>query len=117
MTLLSYGVFGTARAWRPLLDPIIVDTVATEPVLWRRYVVLMGGRLALFLLAAVTYPVSAWLAVGLVAMSLPLRWMAVLIANDAPARRTEDTHRLSGAASVRQLETRSHMIVDIPENR
>ena len=56
----------------------------------RRYVVLMGGRLALFLLAAVTYPVSAWLAVGLLAMSLPLPWMAVLIANDAPARRTED---------------------------
>jgi hypothetical protein len=27
------------------------------------------------------------------------------------------THRLTGAASVRQLETRSHMIVDIPENR
>ena len=27
----------------------------------------MGGRLALFLLAAMTYPVSAWLAVGLLA--------------------------------------------------
>ena len=83
----------------------------------RRYVLLMGGRLALFLLAAMTYPVSAWLAVGLLAMSLPLPWMAVLIANDAPARRTEDTHRLTGAVPVRQLETRSHMMIDIPENR
>jgi hypothetical protein len=83
----------------------------------RRYVLLMGGRLALFLLAALFYPVSAWLAVGLLAMSLPLPWMAVLIANDAPARRTEDIHRLTGPAPVRQLETRSHMIVDIPENR
>ena len=82
----------------------------------RRYVLLMGGRLALFLLAAMTYPVSAWLAVGLLAMSLPLPWMAVLIANDAPARRTEDAHRLTGAAPVRQLETRSHVIVDVPEN-
>jgi hypothetical protein len=67
--------------------------------------------------AAMTYPVSAWLAVGLLAMSLPLPWMAVLMANDAPARVTEDTHRLTGGAPVRQLETRSHMIVDIPENR
>ena len=83
----------------------------------RRYVLLMGGRLALFLLAAMTYPVSAWLAVGLLALSLPLPWMAVLIANDAPPRRTEDTHRLTGAAPVRQLETRYHMIIDIPENR
>ena len=83
----------------------------------RRYVLLMGGRLALFLLAAMTYPVSAWLAVGQLAMSLPLPWMAVLIANDAPPRRTEDTHRLTGPAPVRQLETRSHMIIDIPENR
>jgi hypothetical protein len=42
--------------------------------------------------------------------------MAVLIANDAPARRAEDTHRLKGADPVRQLETRSHMVVDSPEN-
>ena len=50
-------------------------------------------------------------------MSGPLPWMAVLIANDAPPRVTEDTHRLTGEAPVRQRETRSHMIVDIPENR
>ena len=103
---------------RPVL---ITDAAASEEdqlsARKSRYVLLMGGRLALFLLAAMTYPVSAWLAVGLLAMSLPLPWMAVLIANDAPARRTEDTHRLTGAAPVRQLETRSHMIVDIPENR
>jgi hypothetical protein len=82
----------------------------------RRYALLMGGRLALFLLAAMTYPVSAWLAVGLLALSLPLPWMAVLIANDAPPRRTEDAHRLTGAAPVRQLESRSHVVIDMPEN-
>ena len=42
VTLLSYGVFGTRRAGRPLLDPIIVDTVAAEPLLWR--VVAIVGR-------------------------------------------------------------------------
>ncbi|HEY0812261.1 MAG TPA: DUF3099 domain-containing protein [Pseudonocardia sp.] len=102
---------------RPVL---ITDAVASEEdqlsARKRRYVLLMGGRLALFVLAAVAYPVSVWLAVGLLAMSLPLPWMAVLIANDAPARRREDTHRLTGATPVRQLEGRPHPIVDMPEN-
>jgi hypothetical protein len=70
----------------------------------RRYVLLMGGRLLLFVLAAATYMISPWLAVGLLALSVPLPWMAVLIANDAPARRVEDAHRLVPLAPVRQLE-------------
>ena len=53
----------------------------------RRYATLMAGRLALFVLAAIAYPVSVWLAVALLALSVPLPWMAVLIANDAPARK------------------------------
>ena len=44
--LLSYGVFGAARASRPLLDPIIVDTVAIEPVLWRAIAIAGGIVLA-----------------------------------------------------------------------
>ena len=42
VALLSYGVFGAARAGRPLLDPIMVDTVAAQPLLWR--VVAIVGR-------------------------------------------------------------------------
>jgi hypothetical protein len=72
----------------------------------RRYVLLMGGRLLLFVLAAATYTLSPWLAAGLLALSVPLPWMAVLIANDAPARRTEDAHRVVTVAPVRQLENR-----------
>jgi hypothetical protein len=70
----------------------------------RRYAVLMGARLLLFVLAAAAYPVSSWLAVGLIAMSVPLPWMAVLIANDAPPRKNEDAHRLAGPAPSLQLE-------------
>lgn len=80
----------------------------------RRYVLLMGGRLLLFVLAAATYALSPWLAAGLLALSVPLPWMAVLIANDAPARRTEDAHRVVTVAPVRQLESRSHVVVDAP---
>ena len=80
----------------------------------RRYVVLMGARLLLFVLAAAAYPLSPWLAVGLLAASVPLPWMAVLIANDAPPRKTEDTHRLAGPAPSLQLEERGRVVVDVP---
>jgi hypothetical protein len=81
----------------------------------RRYAVLMSARLLLFVLAAVAYPVSSWLAVGLLAMSVPLPWMAVLIANDAPPRKTEDAHRLVGPGPSRQLEDRGRVVVDVPQ--
>jgi hypothetical protein len=48
VTLLSYGVFGTARAGRSLLDPIMVDVVAAEPVLWR--VIAIAGGIVLAVL-------------------------------------------------------------------
>ena len=48
VTLLSYGVFGAARAGRPLLDPIMVDTVAADPVLWR--VIAIAGGIVLAVL-------------------------------------------------------------------
>jgi hypothetical protein len=48
VTLLSYGVFGTARAGRPLLDPIIVAAVAANPMLWR--VVAIAGGIVLAVL-------------------------------------------------------------------
>ena len=48
VTLLSYGVFGVARAGRPLLDPIILDTVAAQPLLWRVVAIVGGLLLAVF---------------------------------------------------------------------
>ncbi len=69
----------------------------------RRYATLMGGRVVLLVLAAAAYGLSPWLAVGLIALSVPLPWMAVLIANDAPARRSEDAHRFLPAAPARQV--------------
>ena len=82
----------------------------------RRYALLMGSRLLLFVLAGVTYPVSPWLAVALLALSVPLPWMAVLIANDRPVRRAEDVHRLAAPTPVKQLESRGHIVVDAPDD-
>ncbi|MBC8091443.1 MAG: DUF3099 domain-containing protein [Pseudonocardia sp.] len=80
----------------------------------RRYATLMAGRLALFVLAAIAYPVSAWLAVGLLALSVPLPWMAVLIANDAPARKGEDAHRIAPAPRP-QVQARDYLVIDAPD--
>jgi hypothetical protein len=44
VTLLSYGVFGTARAGRPLLDPMIVEWLRAQPLV-ARLVAIVGGLL------------------------------------------------------------------------
>jgi hypothetical protein len=33
--LLAFGVFGSGRAHRPLLDPILVDALRAQPLIWR----------------------------------------------------------------------------------
>lgn len=51
VALLSHRVFGSARAGRPLLDPMIVDAVRAEPLLARGIAV--GGGLLLVLLGLI----------------------------------------------------------------
>ncbi|MFC4950201.1 alkaline shock response membrane anchor protein AmaP [Pseudonocardia sp. GCM10023141] len=46
VALLSYGVFGTARAGRPLLDPMIVDAMRSQPLLARIIAIVAGLLLA-----------------------------------------------------------------------
>jgi hypothetical protein len=42
VTLLSYGMFGTGRAARPLLDPMIVDALRSDPVMARAVAMVAG---------------------------------------------------------------------------
>jgi hypothetical protein len=48
VVLLSYGVFGTERAGRPLLDPIVVDTLRAQPMA-ARAIAIAAGMLLLVL--------------------------------------------------------------------
>ncbi|MDQ6658411.1 MAG: DUF3099 domain-containing protein [Actinomycetota bacterium] len=52
----------------------------------RRYVVMMVMRVPCLILATVFYQ-TVWLAMIFVAVSIPLPWIAVLVANDRPARK------------------------------
>lgn len=58
----------------------------------RRYVVMMAMRVPFLVAAALLYQ-TPWLAVLLIAISIPLPWCAVLIANDGPARKRIDLPR------------------------
>jgi hypothetical protein len=51
----------------------------------KRYVIMMAMRLPCLVLAVLLYR-TPWLAVLIILVSIPLPWMAVLIANDGPAR-------------------------------
>ena len=52
----------------------------------KRYLVMMSMRVPCLILATVFYQ-TPWLALLIIVISIPLPWMAVLIANDRPARK------------------------------
>jgi hypothetical protein len=61
----------------------------------RKYLTLMAFRVPALVLAALAY--GAWhnglISLLIVAVSVPLPWMAVLIANDRPPRRADEPRR------------------------
>lgn len=65
----------------------------------RKYLTLMAFRVPALILAAVAY--GAWhnglISLLIVAASVPLPWMAVLIANDRPPRRSDEPRRFDSA--------------------
>lgn len=70
-------------------DPILITEAQVSfddefAVRKRRYSIIMACRIPCLVLAGVTYLVwgSAWIAVALIVLSVPLPWIAVLIAND-----------------------------------
>jgi len=52
----------------------------------KRYIITMASRVPLLILATAFYQ-HLWIAIPLLLISIPLPWMAVLIANDRPARK------------------------------
>ena len=75
----------------------------------RRYALMMGMRLPCMVLAAVFYQ-TPWLAVGLLVLSIPLPWMAVLVANDRLPRKREEVNRYRPDRP--SLEARAHPMID-----
>lgn len=63
----------------------------------RKYMTLMAFRIPALILAAVAYGLwqNGLISLLIILVSVPLPWMAVLIANDRPPRRAEEPRRFS----------------------
>ena len=95
-------------------DPVLITDAAQSyedelKIRKRRYALMMGMRIPCMVVAAIFYQ-TPWLAVTLLIISIPLPWMAVLIANDRLPRKRETVNRYE--ADRRALETRAHPVID-----
>lgn len=79
----------------------------------RRYKITMGMRIPCMILAAVFYQIP-WLAVGLLVISIPLPWIAVLIANDRLPNKTVKPQRYTAERPA--LESREHPVIEGPSS-
>ena len=80
----------------------------------RKYTIMMSLRIPCLVVAALSYQMFQiwWLSLIILAISIPLPWMAVLIANDRPPKKTEKVNRYRHERSSRALEARDHQVID-----
>ncbi|MGV0049846.1 DUF3099 domain-containing protein [Mycobacterium colombiense] len=94
--------------------PVLITAAATSyeeqhRARVRKYLTLMAFRIPALILAAVAY--GAWhnglISLAIVALSIPLPWMAVLIANDRPPRSADEPRRFDNAGQRTPLFPRA----------
>ena len=80
----------------------------------RRYITMMLMRFPCIVLALVFHQ-TWWLALGFLVLSVPLPWVAVLIANDRPPRKAEQVNRYRhkhGELTPGAVERSNHQIIE-----
>ena len=77
----------------------------------RKYLKLMIWRIPAFLAAAIAYSIwhNGLLSLAILAASIPLPWIAVLVANDRPPRRAEEPRRFPDAPQHTALFPRADL--------
>jgi uncharacterized membrane protein len=75
----------------------------------RKYMLMMGIRIPCLILAGIFHE-TWWIALTFVAISVPLPWMAVLIANDRPPRKAEEVNRYEREPTL--IENDNHRVID-----
>ncbi|KMS83000.1 transmembrane protein [Streptomyces regensis] len=102
-------------------DPVLITEAAPSyddelAARKRKYMFTMGMRFPCLILAGIFYQ-TWWLALALLVLSIPLPWVAVLIANDRPPRKSEEAnryqreHRKIEAAPEPAIEP--HQVIDV----
>lgn len=75
----------------------------------RKYALMMGMRFPCLILAGVFYN-TWWLALIFIVVSIPLPWIAVLVANDRPPRKAEKVNRYQPEAKA--IERTEHQVIE-----
>jgi hypothetical protein len=75
----------------------------------RKYLTIMVVRVTCLASAGILHG-TWWLALTFVVLSIPLPWIAVLVANDGPPRRREHVHRHT--TSTTAVEAGEHPVID-----
>jgi hypothetical protein len=77
----------------------------------RKYAIIMAARIPCLVLALI-FIQTWWLALTFLVLSIPLPWIAVLIANDRPPRKSENVNRFRDEQVRRALEQHEHPVID-----
>jgi hypothetical protein len=99
---------------QPAEQPVLITDAAVSydeelRIRKNRYKIMMGMRIPLMIVAAFCYQIP-WLAVTLLVLSIPLPWIAVLVANDRLPRKAEQVNRYQSERP--QIEQREHRVID-----
>ena len=80
----------------------------------RRYTVIMAFRIPCLVLAAVAYGLWAnpLISLAIIGVSIPLPWIAVLIANDRPPRSKDEPSRWDERRAAKALESGKQGSID-----
>lgn len=77
----------------------------------RKYAIMMSARIPCIILAMVFIDIW-WLAVAFLVLSIPLPWMAVLIANDRPPRKSEKANRFELERKAIEASGKDYRVID-----
>lgn len=81
----------------------------------RKYLTLMSFRVPALILAAAAYGIwhNGLISLAIIVLSIPLPWMAVLIANDRPPRRAEEPRRFQSRRQIPLFPTAERPAIDV----
>ncbi len=85
----------------------------------RKYLTIMSWRVPALLGAAIAYGIwhNGLVSLGILVASIPLPWIAVLIANDRPPRRAEEPRRYQGGGRIPLFPTAERPALESPHRR
>jgi hypothetical protein len=77
----------------------------------RKYAIIMLARIPCLIMAMI-FIQTWWLALAFLLLSVPLPWIAVLIANDRPPRKAEKANRYRVEHKAIEAPKKDHRIID-----